>query len=441
MRLALATVERRARLIRAPAYDPSELEVGIVHLGVGAFQRAHQGVFTEDAIEARSGAWGIAGVSMRKPDVADELNAQDGLYTVETMGPEPAYRIVGVLRRAVCLPREPTAVLDLIAAPTTQVVTLTVTEKGYCLSGDRLDLTHPEIVHDWNTPERPLSAIGALTVGLMRRRSAGRGALTVISCDNLIDNGARLRGAVCEFADRLDGDAATWIAKQIAFPDTMVDSIVPATDAESRRRVAAAVGLVDLACVQREPFAQWVIEDRLAGPVPAWAQVGVQIVPSVVPYRRLKLHVLNATHSAIAYLGLERGLEFVREAVAEPEILHYVNALVDEEIAPGLPDLSVRQYWSATLPRFVNPMLDHRLDQIAGDGIYKLAQRIYPLMVSNVRAGLPVRRLAGVVWRFLKYKGCLDGADLTRWLDDAAVFPEDFRSEPLLRRAVLEAAA
>jgi fructuronate reductase len=332
-------------------------------------------------------------------------------------------------------------VLDLIAAPTTQVVTLTVTEKGYCLNGDRLDVTHPEIVHDWNTPERPTSAIGALTAGLLRRRTAGGPPMTVISCDNLIDNGARLRAAVCEFADRLEGDAAGWIAQHIAFPDTMVDSIVPATDSESRRRVAAALGLTDLASVQREPFAQWVIEDRLAGPIPAWAEVGVEIVPSVVPYRRLKLHVLNATHSAIAYLGLERGLEFVRQAVADSEILRFLNALIDEEIAPGLPDLPVRTYWSATLPRFANPMLDHKLEQIAGDGIYKLAQRIYPLMLGNLRTGLPVRRLASIVWRFLKFKGCRDRADLPRWLDDAAVFPDDFRSEPLLRRAVLDAAA
>ncbi len=440
MRLALATVERRAGTIRAPAYDPSALDLGIVHLGVGAFQRAHQGIFTDDAIEARGGAWGIAGVSMRKPDVADELNAQNGLYTVEIMGAKPDYRIVGALRLALCLPTQPAAVLEMIAAPSTHVVTLTITEKGYCLDGDRLDAAHPQILHDWSAPTHPTSAIGALTSGLLRRRTACGQPMTVISCDNLIDNGARLRAAVCEFADRFGGDGAAWIAQHIAFPDTMVDSIVPATDDASRRRVAAAVGLDDLASVQREEFAQWVIEDRLAGPIPAWNRVGVQIVPSVVPYRRLKLHLLNATHSAIAYLGLERGLEFVRQAVAEPEILAFVNALVDEEIAPGLPDLPVRTYWSQTLPRFANPMLDHRLDQIAGDGVYKLAQRIYPLMVGNVRAGLPVRRLASIVWRFLMFMGCRDRADLGRWLEDPAVFPDDFRNEPALCRAVLDAA-
>jgi len=441
MRLSLATVERRAGNIRAPAYDVAALGLGMVHLGVGAFQRAHQGVFTDDAIEARGGAWGIVGVSMRKPDVADQLTAQDGLYTVEIMGQSPSYRIVGALRQARCLPSEPEPVLDAIAAPTTQVVTLTVTEKGYCLDGDRLDVTHPEILHDWNAPERPSSAIGALSVGLMRRRMAGGRPMTVISCDNLIDNGARLRAAVCEFADRLSGAAAGWIADHVAFPNTMVDSIVPATDAESRRRVAAAVGLKDLASVQREPFAQWVIEDRLAGPIPAWAQAGAQIVRSVVPFRRLKLHVLNATHSAIAYLGLGRGHVFVRQAVADPEILGFLEALIAEEIAPGLPDLGVRAYWAETLPRFANPMLDHRLDQIAGDGVYKLAQRIYPLMVGNVRAGLPVRRLGLIVRRFLEFKGCRNRADLERWLDDATVFPEDFRTEPALRRAILDDAA
>jgi len=441
VRLSLRTLAQRAAGVRAPAYDPAALRTGIVHLGVGAFQRAHQGIYTDDAIEAQAGDWGIAGVSMRKPDVADRLQSQDGLYTVEIAGPEPAYRVVGALRQALTLTTQPGRVLEAIAASSTRVVTLTVTEKGYCLSGAHLDLVHPEIVHDWAAPDAPQSAIGALALGLSRRARGAAQPITVISCDNLVDNGERLRNAVCEFADRLPGGSASWIAANAAFPNTMVDSIVPATDEASQRRVCSALGLEDRASVQREAFSQWVIEDRFAGPIPAWSKVGVQIVTSVLPFRRLKLHVLNATHSAIAYGGLRRGYEFVRQAIADPDLRSFLNALVKEEIAPGLPGLPVKAYWAETLPRFENPMLDHRLDQIAADGVYKLAQRIYPLMISNLQAQLPIRRLGTVVRQFLEFKGCRNRADCERWLDDPAVFPAEFRTEPRLRAAVLAAPA
>jgi fructuronate reductase len=439
VRLSLATLDRVAPGVRRPAYHVSALKPGIVHLGVGAFHRAHQAAFTEDAIEAAGGDWGIVGVSMRKPDVAATLNPQDGLYTVEILDAAPRYRVVGAVRRALTLPLDPRGVETTIADAATHIVSLTVTEKGYCLGGPGLDFDHPDIVHDLAAPAAPRSAVGALVTGLAERRRSGGAPLTVISCDNLSDNGARLRSAAIAFAERCDAALARWIGAEVAFPQTMVDSIVPASDERSRARTDAALGLTDEASVQREPFAQWVIEDRFAGPRPAWERSGVEIVTDVAPYRRIKLHVLNATHSALAYLGLARGYTYVREAIGDPEILAFLELLVAEEIAPALPGLPVRDYWEKTKARYANPRLDYRLEQVAMDGALKLAERIHPLMVANARAGLPISRMAGVVRAWLDYTAAEANAPSEARLDDPRLFSDSFRAEPRLRAAVIGA--
>lgn len=431
MRLSLQTLGQAAA--ERPRYDVASLKTGMVHLGVGAFHRAHQAVFTDDAIAASGGDWGIIGVSMRRPDVAQALSPQDGLYTVEFLSAQPAYRVIGSLRAALTLPLQPRAVIEALAAPTTKVVTLTITEKGYCLRDDGLDLDHPDIVHDLGGPLAPRSAIGALVAGLTERRRRGAGPLTVISCDNLSDNGRRLGEAVRAFADRSTPGLAAWIDSNTAFPETMVDSIVPASDDASRRRVEAAIGLNDFASVQRELFAQWVIEDRFAGPRPAWPQ-GVEIVADVADHRRLKLHVLNAAHSALAYLGMRRGYAFVREAIADAALAAFVEAMVLQETSPCLGELAVQPYWRATRERFANPAVKHRLDQIAQDGANKLAERIYPLMLANLAAGRPVGHFATVVRAWLEFHR--PDAALGSALADPALFPEGFRADPRMAAAV-----
>ncbi len=401
-RLSLSSLATARAQVRRPRYPVESLRPGILHLGVGAFHRAHQAVYTEDAIEAAGGEWGIVGVSMRTPTVAQNLAEQDGLYTVEHRDGDPDYRVIGCVRRAVTLPRDPDAVISAMADRAIQLVTLTITEKGYCLGEDGLDWTHPDIVHDLAEPDKPRSALGLLVAGFARRARGG-GSLTVISCDNLADNGARLAAATLALAERRDPSLARWIGQSAAFPETMVDSIVPATDATSRARAEAALGLSDHASVQRERFGQWVIEDKFAGPRPAWDKVGVEIVGAVQPYRRLKLHVLNATHSALAYLGLARGHDFVRQAVADPELAGFLDRLIAEEVAPALDGLPVAAYWASTRARFANPAVDHRLDQIAQDGPFKLAQRVFPLMVANRQAGLPVKHLGAIAMAWLAY--------------------------------------
>ena len=411
-RLSRATLGRAAAGARRPAYDPAELRLGVAHLGVGAFHRAHQAVFTEDAIEAAGGDWGIVGLSLRRPDAAAALNPQDGLYTLEIRAAEPTWRIVGALRRVITAAREPDAALAALADPAIHAITLTVTEPGYALGPDGgLDFGHADIVHDLAEPERPRSAVGWLVAALARRREAGAGPVTVLSCDNLRDNGRRLEGAVEALARRRDPGLAAWIAGEATFPNSMVDAITPASDAALAARVRKAVGLADHAPVQREPFAEWVIEDRFAGPHPAWERAGARLVADVARYEALKLHVLNAAHSALAYLGLPRGHSLVHEAIADPEFAAFLDAMIAEEVAPALAPTpspaDVAAYWRTTRERFAQPAMDHRLDQIARDGAAKLRERIHPLIIANTRAGRPASRLEAVVraWAALSPPG------------------------------------
>ena len=403
MKLYLANLAAVSARVQRPRYDVGSLKCGIVHLGLGAFHRSHQAVFTEDAIIHSGGDWGIVGVSMHKPDVADALREQDGLYTFEILRADPAYRVVGTIRRAVCLPRETRAVLGAMAELRTHVITLTVTENGYDLTNGELDLSHADIVHDMREPDAPRTAVGTVVAGLARRHAQGGGPVTVISCDNLAHNGPRLHKAVLTLADRRGKALSDWIDANVAFPESVVDCITPASTSESMARTDHALGMHDSASVQREPFAQWVIENRFAGPHPDWAAAGAEVVESCADYRRLKLHVLNAAHSALAYLGLARGHALVREAAADPDIARFLEQLVATEIAPALPGLDVASYWKKTVQRFVNPMLDHRLAQIALDGATKLSERYSPLMIANLKAGRPYARMASVYAAWLSY--------------------------------------
>jgi fructuronate reductase len=454
-RLSLQTLKRLPAEVGRPDYDVAGLVVGIVHLGLGAFHRAHQAVFTEDAIRAAGGDWGITGVSLRHGDVSATLTPQDGLYAVETLAEPTRLRVVGAVRRALAAQIEADAVLAAMAAASTHIISLTVTEKAYRLdSSGELDLAHPEIVRDLARPARPISAVGWLTTGLALRRERGGAPVTVLSCDNLIGNGRKLAAAVQVLAERWDPALAAWIEAGVAFPGTMVDCIVPATSEASRTRIQAALGLTDQACVSRETFAQWVVEDRFAGPRPGWDRAGVEFVTDVGSHERLKLHVLNAAHSALAYLGLTQGYAFIRQAIADPGLSGFLDAMMAEEVAPALPDLPAADYWRTCRARFANPRLDHRLTQIGEDGSSKLAQRIFPLLVENARAGRPTARLAAVVRAWLNLAGqgkvkdphddrlkALAGGCVGKALDEPLLFPDPFRAEPMVRRALTGSAA
>jgi fructuronate reductase len=325
--------------------------VGIVHLGAGAFFRAHVSAFTEDA-----GGWGICAVAPRRRDAVEQLAPQDGLFTLLVRHPDQdRARVIGCLRELLHAPSEPERVLERIADPRVHVVTLTITEAGY----------------------------GSPVIDLLARGLAAREApLTVLSCDNLPRNG--------ELLERLVG-----AREHVTFPCTVVDRITPATTDADREAAARLTGCEDRAAVVTEPFRQWVIEDRFAGPRPEWERAGAQIVADSAPYEQLKLRVLNGSHSLLAYLGLLAGARTVDEAVRDDAIAGAVRRLVDEDVAPTLPpELDLPGYVAALGERFANPRMGHRLEQIAMDGSQKLPARLLPVARERLAAGAEPRWVA-----------------------------------------------
>ena len=383
----------------AGAYDRAGVEIGVVHLGPGAFHRAHQAPVFDALLAAGDPRWGVCGVSLRSPAVREALAPQDGLYTLLELDAEPRARIVGAVKQVLTAPQTPAAVLDHLAAVRTRMITLTVTEKGYGLTpAGELDLTHPDVAFDLARPSAPRSAVGWLVEGLRRRRGAGAPGLSVVSCDNLSGNGAKLGQAVATLAlAQGDADLAGWIGQEARFPNTMVDSITPATDAALKARVQGLIGLDDAWPVQRERFTQWVIEGPLAANGPDLTSAGVAVVADVRPFEQAKLGLLNGAHSTLAYLGLLAGRATVADAMADPALAAFVERLMRQDIAPTLPRtaaLDLDAYIAAILVRFRNPAIGHRLAQIAQDGSQKLPVRLLPTVTAALSAGRPIARLA-----------------------------------------------
>jgi fructuronate reductase len=406
-RLTPATLWRLPATALRPGYERARLPVGIVHLGLGAFHRAHQAVYTEDVLARRLGPFGICGVSLRSGAVRDRLAPQDGLYSVVTRAAEgERLRVVGCLKELLVGPEDPAAVVRRIADPRVGVVSLTVTEKGYCHdpATAALDPEHPDIRHDLEQPERPRSAIGALVAGLDRRRQKGGPPPTVLCCDNLPHNGRTLRAVALAFAELRDAALARWLAAEVAFPGTMVDRIVPATTDADILAVTAALGLHDAAPVVAEPFRQWVIEDRFTAPRPAWEEVGAELVADVGPYEEMKLRLLNGSHSALAYLGWLAGFEHVSEVMAVPAFVTFVSRMMALEVAPTLSvPVDLGGYQALLLERFANPAIRHRTRQIAMDGSQKLPQRLLGPIRDQLRAGGPISHLALAVAGWMRY--------------------------------------
>jgi len=404
-RLCTATLGRVSAGVARPAYDRAATRIGIVHLGIGAFHRAHQAVYLDDVL-VRDPAWAICGVSLRSADVRDALAPQDGLYALELLGETPQWRVIGAVREVLCAPDSPAAVLSRLADPDVRLVMLTVTEKGYCLEGDQLDLAHPDIVRDLAHPHAPASAIGYIVAGLAQRRAQGVPAFTVLSCDNLPDNGGKLRRACVTYARQFDAALADWIDQTARFPRSMVDSITPASDDNLRERAAEALGLVDAWPVQREPYTQWVVEDDFALGRPDWSGVGVTMSNDIAGYDRAKLRLLNAPHSAMAYLGTLLGLETVAEAMQHPALGPFVGRLMREHIAPNvaLPaGFNATGYIDAILSRFANPAVRHRLIQIAQDGSQKIPVRFLGTIADALAAGRPIDALCLPVAAWLHF--------------------------------------
>ncbi|MER9951202.1 mannitol dehydrogenase family protein [Mesorhizobium sp. M0047] len=398
-RLSSITAGTLPASVVTPSYDRSHVVPGIVHLGVGAFHRAHQAAYVDDCLAAGETGWGIVGVSLRSADTRDALMPQDGLYTlaIRSSGTEKL-QVIGSIASMLVAPEDPSAVLAALTDPRTRIVTLTITEKAYLrAAGGGLDAAHPDIVNDLANPSMPKTAHGFLAKALAQRRAAGTPPFTVLCCDNLPANGATLHRLLIEFAEMRDarlgakGDAtlAKHIADAVAFPSSMVDRIVPATTDADRARIAVELGVEDAWPVMTEPFSQWVIEDNFPTGRPAWEKFGATMVDDVRPFEDMKLRLLNGSHSAIAYLGLLSGHATVDRAFADPAIRAFVDRLWAEAI-PTLPKnagLDTASYTAELAERFSNKALAHRTAQIANDGSQKLPQRIVASALESIEAG------------------------------------------------------
>ena len=439
--LSLATLDRAPPAVARPAYDPRSVDIGIVHLGIGAFHRAHQAIYTDDALAQKRGAWGICGVSLRSPDVRDRMTPQDGLYTAVEKSPAGVQRrIIGSVREALFLAAERKTVDARLADRATQIVTLTVTEKGYCHdpATGRLNVDHPDIVHDLAHPHEPASVVGLLVSALEARRHNGAGPLTIVCCDNLPHNGRVLRDLVATFARARDEALAQWIERNAAFPSTMVDRIVPATTAADIADNDAALGMHDAAPVVFEPFKQWVIEDEFVAARPAWEAGGAAFVADVAPFEAMKLRLLNASHSAFAYLGFLAGHEYIYQVAAQPAFVAFMRRFMGDEVAPTLQvpaGVDVTAYCDALVRRFANPALPHRTQQIAMDGSQKLPQRLLATARDNLAAGRPMPLLALAIAGWMRYVAGRDEKGRAIKVDDPlapqfAAIADAYRDDP-----------
>jgi fructuronate reductase len=368
--------------ILLPDYDRSAQKAGIVHFGIGAFHRAHQAVYTDDAMNAGARDWGIIGVSLRSPAVAAQLNPQDGLYSVtERSENGDKSRVIGAVQKVLVAADEPDAVIAALACEDTHIVSFTITEKGYCRAPDgSLDFTQAD----------EKSAYAYLTAALRQRRAAKLGGLTLLSCDNLAGNGAQLAVLMRAYLEGCAPDLVHWFEDQCSCPSTMIDRIVPATTDSDRESIAAILGDVDQAAVITEPFTQWVIEDHFVGKRPCWDVGGAQFTKDVAPFETAKLRMLNGAHSALAYIGLQKGLEYVHQAIADPHILALVHTLMRDEAANSLQPAAgqnLASYADALIARFANPALNHRLIQIAMDGSQKIPQRWLETLAFHQQQG------------------------------------------------------
>ncbi|WP_230531544.1 mannitol dehydrogenase family protein [Microvirga roseola] len=394
--------------IQRPRYDRSAVTAGIVHLGIGAFHRAHQAVYTDDIL-IHDPRWGIVAASLRSPDTYDALDPQDGLYTLSVRSHEgEALRVIGSIGRVIVAPRATEELLRTMADPATRIVTLTVTEKGYCHdpATGALNESHPDIVHDLANLRSPRTAPGFIVEALRRRRMAGVPPFTVLTCDNLPSNGRTVKRVLTRLAELVEPGFGRFVADEVSCPSTMVDRIVPATSNEDRERIGRALGVADAWPVVTEPFTQWVIEDRFPSGRPAWEEAGAEFVADVEPYEHMKLRLLNGSHSTLAYLGYLAGYETVADTMADPAFSRLVEGLMDEEVTPTLhmpPGADLTSYKRALIQRFKNPALRHRTWQIAMDGSQKLPQRLLGTIRDRLRGDAPIERLALGVAAWMRY--------------------------------------
>jgi fructuronate reductase len=406
-RLCRDTLSRLPAAVRRPGFDPRDLTTGIVHIGVGAFHRAHQAFYTEPLL-ARDPSWGTLGISLRHPDTRDALEPQDWLYTLAERDTDgERLSVMGTLTGVLVAPEDPRQTVARLADPAIRIVTITVTEKGYFrnAASGALEAADASIRRDLAQPDTPATLPGLIVAALKLRRAAGIPPFTVLSCDNLPANGAATRRVLTEYAALLEPGLARFIEREVSCLASVLDRIVPATTDADRAHIFERLGVEDAWPVVAERFSQWVIEDRFPLGRPAWEKTGATLVADVAPYAAMKLRLLNGSHSTIAYLGQLAGWRTVADAMAEPALVAHIEALIRElattlDVAPGM---DVAAHRAALVARFANPALQHLTGQIAMDGSQKMPQRLFAPALDRLAAGKAARRIALGAAAWLRY--------------------------------------
>lgn len=409
-KLSSATLGSLGRDVQVPVYDRAKIVPRMVHVGVGGFYRAHQALYTDDLLAGDSD-WGYCGVGLLKHDVRmrDTMRDQDCLYTLveRDQGGDTA-RVLGSVAQFLFAPDDPEAVLNKMASPDTKLIALTITEGGYYIhqGTGKFDEHHPDIQRDLVNPHQPGCSFGYLLEALDRRRTRHVEACTLMSCDNIQGNGDMLKTMLLAFAELRDPSLRNWIETNVAFPNSMVDRITPATTDEHRALVRDKFGVDDAWPVTTESFKQWVIEDHFSQGRPAWEQVGAQMTHDVLPYEKMKLRLLNASHQAICYSGMLLGLTFAHEAMADPLIRGLMESMMDVEVTPLLTQpegIDLTDYKATLVERFANPAIRDQLSRIGTEGSARIAKFVLPSVAEQLQRGGPVDRLAYTVAGWFHY--------------------------------------
>ena len=403
----LNTLDELPSEVQTPAYKVDEHGIGIVHLGLGAFHRAHQAFYTDLAMSASGGDWRILGVSLRDSQIPRKVNAQNGLYTVITRdGRHDCARVIGSISSALSGSQSASALLEVMCSPNTHIVSVTVTEKGYGINRTHggIDRSNPMIQHDLEHQDKPTGVIGFIVKALELRQSRGIPAFTILCCDNLPNNGTFVKHGVLDFASTVNSHTARWIEHNARFPSTMVDRITPAQSPETCALAESIVGRTDLLAIGTEPFHQWIIEDDFSMGRPDWAAVGAILTNNVAPFEAMKLRMLNGAHSLLAYSGVLAGHAFVRDAMQDQSLVTLVTRYMlsaAQTLAP-IPSIDFDTYADELIRRFSNPAIAHATIQIAADGSQKMPQRVFEPALESLEKKLSIRpfAFATAMWMF-----------------------------------------
>ncbi|MBA1184780.1 mannitol dehydrogenase family protein [Stutzerimonas nitrititolerans] len=451
MKLNEQNLQRLPAGIECPGYALGKIGTGIAHIGVGGFHRAHQAAYTDTLMNTGEGLdWGICGIGTRPEEKAmrDALAAQDHLFTLVELDdrPDTEVRVIGSIRDMLLVEDGSEAVVARLADPAIRIVSLTITEGGYCMdeSSGQFDASLPQIQNDLATPRTPISVFGLLCAALARRRGAGIAPFTVMSCDNLPHNGDVTRKATLAFATLVDAELARWIERHVSFPNAMVDRITPMTSAAHRQALQDRHGIDDAWPVVCEPFVQWVLEDSFVNGRPAWEKVGVQFTDDVTPYEEMKIKLLNGSHLALTYLGFLRGYRYVHETMEDPLLRRYVQRYMDEDVTPQLapvPGIDLAQYKRTLIERFSNRAIADQLERVCSDGSSKFSKFSVPTINRLIADNAELDRAALVIAAWALYlRGVDENGERYRILDprlefcQALVAEDEGLAERLLSR-------